>query len=64
MEAKKMKDFKTTMVGALMLIAFVACTVLLLTRKIDRDDYAVALSSMGAFGLSLIGWFAGDAKNK
>lgn len=55
------KDWKTTLVATLCLLAFIACTVLLLLKKIDREDYAVSLSSMSAFALTLIGWFAKDS---
>lgn len=57
-------DWRTSMVGGLCGLISIALTVLLAIGKLDATAYTASLAGVAAFGVSLIGIFSRDAKNK
>ena len=54
------KSWKTTVVGAVMLVAFCAILWAFLTDRIDTEQFSVATGSLAAVGSGIIGLIGKD----
>lgn len=54
------KNWKTSLVALMGCVSLIVCLVMLFMKKIEAQDFAVAMSSIGMFIGVMIGIFAKD----